>query len=244
MLLYQSWNKSKLQLRNALIFFYLSICLISCLHSNPFSPSSFVLCGQVSQEEGQIADQCLKPACIWLGWEDGTTRFCEVSSEKILRRCTIFPGTIKGFRNTNEMNGKIQGYLLKQKAIYTHTLCQHCHPKPPPYFCFLVLNSRFRFLIFFLIFLLFLWYEHTYSDITGLCAILVLHHEAVLPRVECRHSRNGEVDVLSRFKFQDAVSIWYKWFFILQPWDLWGRISPDSARQIECLQKKVWKDYM
>lgn len=122
MLLYQSWNKSKLQLRNALIFFYLSICLISCLHSNPFSPSSFVLCGQVPQEGGQIADQCLQPACIWLGWEDGTTRFCEVSSEKILRRCTIFPGTIKGFRNTNEMNGKIQGYLLKQKAIYTHIM--------------------------------------------------------------------------------------------------------------------------
>lgn len=81
MLLYQSWNKSKLQLRNALIFFYLSICLISCLHSTPFSPSSFVLCGQVPQEEGQIADQCLQPACIWPG-----ERMAQLGSVKLAVR--------------------------------------------------------------------------------------------------------------------------------------------------------------
>lgn len=110
--------------------------------------------------------------------------------------------------------------------------------KISPTLLFLLLNSCFRFLIFIVFLLLFLWYEHTYGDIAGLCAILVLHHKAVLPRVECGHSRNGEADVLPRFKSQDAVSIWHKRFFVLQPWDFWGRISPDSARQIECLQKK------
>lgn len=110
--------------------------------------------------------------------------------------------------------------------------------KISPMLLFLLLNSCFRFLVFIIVLLLFLWYEHTYGDIAGLRSILVLHHKAVLPRVVCGHSRNGEADIFPSFEFQDAVSIWHKRFFVLQPWDFWGRISPDSARQIECLQKK------
>ena len=53
--------------------------------------------------------------------EDGTARICEVSSKEIFRKGTIFPSTIEHIRNTSEVNGKIQGYLLKQKAV-THTL--------------------------------------------------------------------------------------------------------------------------
>lgn len=52
--------------------------------------------------------------------EDPTTSFCEVSSKKIFRKGPVFPGTIKCIGNKSEVNGKIQGCLLKRKAIYTH----------------------------------------------------------------------------------------------------------------------------
>lgn len=52
--------------------------------------------------------------------EDTTTSFCGVSGKKMFRKGPVFPGTMKGVGNKSEVNGKIQGCLLKPKAIYTH----------------------------------------------------------------------------------------------------------------------------
>lgn len=77
--------------------------------------------------------------------------------------------------------------------------------------------------------------EHTYGEVSALCAVLVLHQDAVLARVRRVHARDGKAGELARFELQDAVLVGRDLPVVLQPGDLWHRVARNVAGKIESL---------
>lgn len=77
--------------------------------------------------------------------------------------------------------------------------------------------------------------EDTYGEVSALCAVLVLHQDAVLARVWRVHGGDGEAGELARLKLEDAVLVGRDLPVVLEPGDLWYGISRNVAGEIESL---------
>lgn len=97
---------------------------------------------------------------------------------------------------------------------------------------------RLGTLLFFLAACLF-GVERTYGEVSALCAVLVLHQDAVLARVRRVYGRDGEAGELARLKLQDAVLVGRDLPVVLQPGDLWHRVARNVAGKIESLGNEM-----
>ena len=85
---------------------------------------------------------------------------------------------------------------------------------------------------------LLLWDEHTDGEVACLRAILVLHNQPVFARVRGGHPVDSEEGGLACFKPEAAVIVRGQGLLILQPGDLWSRVTPHGASEIKCLQNR------
>lgn len=119
------------------------------------------------------------------------------------------------------------------------------HLTPPPacfktvssVFLLYIFTTRFGQLLFFLASRLFRD-EDTYSEVPALCAVLVLHQDAVLAGVRRVHAGDGEAGKLARLKFEDAVGVGCDLLVVLQPGDLWDGVTRNVAGEIKSLREK------
>lgn len=85
-------------------------------------------------------------------------------------------------------------------------------------------------------------HEDTYGEVAALCAVLVLHQDAVFSRVTCVHGGNGEVGKLARLELEDIVVVGHHLSFVFQPGHLRHRVSWDITCQIQGLVEKGQDD--
>lgn len=93
-----------------------------------------------------------------------------------------------------------------------------------------------------------IWDEDTYGEVPALCAVLVLHQDAVLAAVRSVHAGDEEVGELARLELEDDVPVRRDLLVVLQPGDLRHGVTRDVARETESLAlqkrthwvKRVW----
>lgn len=77
--------------------------------------------------------------------------------------------------------------------------------------------------------------EDTYGEVPALCAVLVLHQDAVLAAVRRVHAGDEEVGELARLELEDDVPVRRDLLVVLQPGDLRHGVARDVARETESL---------
>lgn len=105
-----------------------------------------------------------------------------------------------------------------------------------PVFNLYIYTTRFGPLLFFLAGRL-VWDEDTYGEVPALCAVLVLHMDAVLATVRRVHAGNGEAGEFARCELEDAVVVGRDLPVVLQPGDLWHGVARNVAGEIEGLRR-------
>ena len=82
--------------------------------------------------------------------------------------------------------------------------------------------------------------EHTYGEFSTLCAVLVLHQDAVLAGISRVHLGDCKTGKLARLELEDVVVVRHHLPLVLQPGDLWNGVARDVAGQVEglCTQKR------
>lgn len=106
-----------------------------------------------------------------------------------------------------------------------------------------IFTTRFGPLLFFLAAHV-LWDEDTYGEVPALCAVLVLHQDAVLAGIRCVHAGDGEAGKLARLKLEDAVVVRCDLPVVLQPGDLWHRVTRNVAGEIKSLREGQVTSYV
>lgn len=102
------------------------------------------------------------------------------------------------------------------------------------FFILYIFTTRFGPLLFFLAARLFRD-EDTYGEVPALCAVLVLHQDAVLARVRRVHCGDGEAGKLARRELEDDVVVRRDLPVVLQPGDFRHGLARDVAGEIEGL---------
>lgn len=107
-----------------------------------------------------------------------------------------------------------------------------------------IFTTRFGPLLFFLAARL-IGDEDTYGEVPALCAVLVLHQDAVLARVRRVHTGDGEAGKLARLELEDAVVVRRDLPVVLQPGDLWHGVAGNVAGEIEGLvEGQTWNTHL
>lgn len=84
--------------------------------------------------------------------------------------------------------------------------------------------------------------EDTYGEVAALCAILVLHQDAIFSRVTCVHGGDGEARKLARLELEDIVVVRHHLSLVLQPGHLRHGVSRDITCQIQGLEERCQDD--
>lgn len=135
------------------------------------------------------------------------------------------------------------GHFIWRFSTYGYVFIQHKTSKASSSLfstvvCLLyIFTTRFGPLLFFLASRLFRD-EDTYSEVRALCAVLVLHQDAVLAGVRRVYAGDGETGKLARRKLEDAVGVRRDLLIVLQPGDLWHGVARNVAGEIESLRDR------
>ena len=105
------------------------------------------------------------------------------------------------------------------------------------FFLFYIFTTRFGPLLFILAGRL-VRDEDTYGEVPALCAVLVLHQDAVFAGVRRVHGRDGEAGELAGHELQDAVVVGRELPVVLQPGDLWHGVARNVAGEIQGLRHR------
>lgn len=97
-----------------------------------------------------------------------------------------------------------------------------------------------RHLLAFLLLLVFLllWVVHTDSELSSLCAVLVLDQEGVFARVRLSDGSDCDAGELPMLKLEVVVVIAHQLLVILSPAHLRHGVSPHVSSQIQGLRRK------
>lgn len=119
-------------------------------------------------------------------------------------------------------------HLTHPQALFSSCDCFQC------FFHLYIFTTRVGPRLFFLAARL-IRDEDTYGEVRALCAVLVLHQDAVLARVRRVYAGDGESGELARLELEDAVVVGRDLSVVLQPGDLWHGVARDVAGEIEGL---------